>query len=140
MPQAVAVVASHRGLGVFVVPEEANDDVLIQAMGKEAVCWLQFLKQYELMRFRLPREGFSPDVGVAMVAVFAQFGTNGEFKSVPRLEVEFDLQCVPELDKDGPCLGVRPVLLHTVSPLADTYPFRPTLDDDVIRGGRWFCG
>jgi hypothetical protein len=66
------------------------------------------------------------------MAVFAQFGTNWGFKSVPRPETVFTLQCAEELDKEGPHLGVRPVLLHRVSPLADERMHRPLPEDDVM--------
>jgi hypothetical protein len=131
MPEVVATVASHRGLGVFVVPleDEGGPSIRAQRSGR-ATPWLAFLQQHVLMSFVLPEGGFTPRVGRPMRAVLAQFGVNGEFKACPRQEREFTLECIPELRIKGPHLGVRPHLLQRASPLAAE--LAPSQERDVL--------
>jgi hypothetical protein len=66
----VATVASHNGLGVFLVPTTSGGSVVIRKEGhaEVGVDWLKNLQQYELMRFTLPAEGFEPRVEGGVVA------------------------------------------------------------------------
>jgi hypothetical protein len=67
MAPLVAMVASHRGLGVFVVPAESDGVAVIQPEPPPSAAraaplaedWLQFLLRSEVMRFLLPQEGFT---------------------------------------------------------------------------------
>jgi hypothetical protein len=148
MPAVVATVASHRGYGVFVVPVVPEVGPALGVLrttkapdgSKRGVRrrygWYQYLLSHSRMVFDLPHDAFTTLEGeplrhpFGVQAILAQFGTNGRFKAKPRVERSFRLHCIPALDSDGPKLGVRPSLLHMVSPLAeDTIP---TKDDDIV--------
>ena len=140
LPHVVAAVASHRGYGIFVVPKvpltpPAIGKVQTGPSGAGVVCrysWYDYLLSHALLTFELPVGAFTSLDGkpvrhpFGVQAVLAQFGQNGRFKSVPRPERRFKLKIIPALLVDGPKLGVRPVLLHRVSHLAeDTSPTLP---------------
>jgi hypothetical protein len=88
MPGIVATVASHQGIGVFIVPAEpAPQSTGIRLCeGGDVVDWLRLVQSKAIMTFTLPAAAFSPPTGVGMQAVFAQFGENGDFKAAPRKE------------------------------------------------------
>jgi hypothetical protein len=70
MPDVVATVASHRGLGVFVVPvADAGGPSFRAQRSGETTPWLSFLQEHTLMTFELPADGFTPRAGVQMCAV-----------------------------------------------------------------------
>ena len=148
MPNVVATVATHRGYGIFVVPVlPASPPLLhvprtvkgadgVRRAGHRRHGWYEYLMSHARLVFNLPADAFfDTSTGAArrfphkVQAVLAQFGTSGQFKSVPRRERSFDLKRVRELDTDGPKLGVRPFLSHMVSPLAAESI--PTRADDV---------
>jgi hypothetical protein len=64
-------------------------------------------------------------------AVFANFGTNGDFKGLPRDEYYFVLSYILRVTALGPKLGPRPYLSHRVPPLADLK--RPLPEEDILR-------
>ena len=130
MPWIVAVVASHQGLGAFVVPTVSSGTGIRLQKNGDVLDWLELLESHTIMSFDLPATAFTPDSVVSMQIIFAQFGENGDFKAKPRKENHFALACIPELRDEGPRLGVRPRLLHRVSPLADAQA--PTRDHDVL--------
>jgi hypothetical protein len=129
MPHVVASVLSHKGFGVFVVPVMPGALPTLAVLQKNEdesgqwsrYYWYDFLLSKSLLVFNLPADGFfvkgcgriyRPPFGVQ--AIFAQFGSNGHFKAIPRKERMFSLSVVPQVL--GPKLGVRPFLAHRVSP------------------------
>lgn len=148
MPRVIATVASHKGLGVFVVPRTppgsvADRLVTVGKVGKKkpsyrSVDWWELLEDAAVLTFDLPadaaslmqRAGGPRAALLPLRAVFANFGTNGDFKGLPRDEYLFELSCIPEVAALGPKLGTRPYLSQRVSPLADLK--RPLLEEDVL--------
>ena len=120
VPLLVATVKSHRGLGVFVVPADAQAvmcGLSVPTVSKTGARlpdrvspWLVVLAKATVIEFVLPAH-----LGVRVV--FAQFGVNGDFKAKSREEQSFVLIPSPTLEQDGPHLGIRPTLRHRVSPL-----------------------
>ena len=142
IPEVVATVVTHRGYGFFVVPVMPATRpalIVLRKSSKTGIWrrygWYDYLLSFAEMVFDLPPDAFvtldgSPFRHTTKVQiVFAQFGRNGRFKSQPRPEKRFRLFCIPELDRAGPMLGVRPTLLHRVSPLS--WDAGPTAADDT---------
>ena len=144
MPEVVAAVASHRGYGFFVVPRLPATKPALAVLRttteggvwrRSGYGWYDYLLSFAVMLFDLPADAFTC-LGGAKVrhpehvqVVLARFGTNGRFKAVPRPECRFRLACIADLDSDGPKLGVRPTLLHRVSP--EAWDAGPTILDDT---------
>ena len=105
MPHVIATVASHRGYGVFVVPQMPDMKPAIavrRSTGANSGRWVRYpwfgyLMGFAEMVFRLPEDAFKDTSGRyvrghSMLAVFANFGDNGHFKARPRRERQFHLQ------------------------------------------------
>jgi hypothetical protein len=105
-----------------------------------AVDWCELLEDKAVLTFDLPvdaatllqRAGGPRAALPPLRAVFANFGTNGGFRSFPREEYYFALSRIPRISARalGPKLGPRPYLSHRVSPLADLK--RPLPEEDIL--------
>jgi hypothetical protein len=133
MPAAVRTAAGHHACGMFIVPayEVYADSIVTVDKVLGPLPWQQALARSAELTFPLPPDAFIPGPCVTsspMVAVFASFHYTGRFKSKRRKEKSINLIVVPELRRP-PSIGVIPVLVHRVSPLADA--LGPTAQADV---------
>lgn len=141
MPEIIAAAASHQAFGVFIVPVLPDRAPFIlppaksSAKAKPAVPWFNFLMQHSLLSFNLSRAAFA-GAGSALgcpsgvVAVLAQFGRNGRFKTAKGAckEKSFSVSVVPGWP---PTRQLQPVahMWPRCSPLADSVAPSPALDD-----------
>ena len=128
MPSVVAAVSTHRGYGVFVVPEESTDDTCIQRSQGAPEHWHAYLMRHVKLIMHLPAGSLmtmimagvrvSPQPKVmAVVAIFGRVQTSGLHSRRKGSRVNLSRSSL--IDKGGPRLGPRPDLVHRVSPLAD---------------------
>ena len=89
MPSVVAVAASHRAAGVFVVlANQGTDEPLIRVAGTTIdVPWFGFLMKHAKLVFHIPRSSVKDmESAFDVVAVAADFGRNSVFKRKQRQE------------------------------------------------------
>ena len=151
MPFVIAMVASHRGSGVFVVPVRPGSRPFFEFSSKFTksavgpMSWFDYLMSKQVMVFDLGRGallrgGVRQSFPFGVQVVVARFGIKGaQWKSAMRQERRHKVEVVPlgpgGLMMDGSQrthLAVRPHLLPRVSPLAESR--RPTVAADVVEG------
>jgi hypothetical protein len=130
MPQVVAAAASHKAMGLFIVPEHTSVATeLVYTKGARRG-WHEVLLSHALVTF-----GFAPSAiqgihgyGTRVLAVLAQFGLNNKPKRRrPAVECHYNLAALPGAAPPR-LLPVIPVLLHRKSPSVDDR--QPVLADD----------
>jgi hypothetical protein len=129
MPSVVAVAASHRAAGVFVVlANQGTDEPLIRVAGTTIdVPWFGFLMKHAKLVFHIPRSSVKDmESAFDVVAVVADFGRNSVFKRKQRQEKRLSLSSVAGVSR---LLSPIPCLFHQLSP--DVVPLPE--DTDVAR-------
>jgi hypothetical protein len=132
LPAAIEEAARHHAFGVFVVPVWKGRYPMLGPAGKQ-LPWYEFLLSKSQVIFDLPASAFSCDgkrveVDYAIQAVVASFDYVGKFKAKRRRERRIGLELIPELDEPPFKIGVTPVLMTRVSPLADKRAPTPAMD------------
>jgi hypothetical protein len=113
MPLAVAVAASHRACGIFIVPAELDLHTMRTIRDSKSTGrypWLVFLKMRMMYQFNVPADAFHPPAGTPMVALLSHFGgRNARFKRKTRPErhlasLDLHTYCTPP---DTGCPRIR---------------------------------
>ena len=139
MPQAVAVAASHRACGVFIVPRVGSLDSVFISDGKVSKPWWSWVTEQAKFVFLLPANACNPPLGFPAAAVLTNFGRNIKFKSKRPAEARdgsISLECCVR-HHGRVVLPPFPDLLHRVSPRADADC--PGVVDDVAVASRPFA-
>jgi hypothetical protein len=122
----VAVAASQRCCGLFVVPVWPVDGNPIRVGSAKGCSWRQLLAKHCLLTFNIPKPALvngvgkaAPPFGFGIQGVFCNFASCTKFKSKRRPEKVFCIANVGfPLDVGNGKLGVTPFCPSRVSPLA----------------------
>ena len=130
--EVVAVAASHRACGVFVVPAREHAAAVQRATmfdyrsrkrKRTVIAWWEFLAKATRFTFTLPPDAFTPPASCPMTAVLADFGRGGFLVAKQKRMDEIRRGFLPLACQHQPCprhrLGIVPLLYPCVSPLAD---------------------
>ena len=155
MPGVVACAAAHRALALFIVPVlPAAGPYIIprtktKAKAKAPEPWFDYLLRHSLLSFKIPRAAFRGPGGSnfaphhGMMAVLAQFGANGQVKSMKSKPLDaaaapctkppkpklFSLSCIPGWPRGSRCLRPAPEMFPRASP--EGYTYQPSSSFDT---------
>ena len=153
LPTVLAVAASHRACGVFVIPADCGEDAEAACFTYDAKVkkrrvrhttkWRTYVSKATVFEFRLPRDAFTPPAQCDVSALLVSFACKNvrlkrrRPKLAARGFLQLHCQPLPAERRTRPLLlEALPVLRHRVSPLAEEQS--PTPQDDVApRAPMW---